>query len=99
MKLIKTNNYPLKGFRAITHYPIGVFYKGSISAKTINHEAIHWQQQKELWIIPFYIIYGIEFLFKGYRDISFEREAYDNESNKNYLSTRPLFGMWRKSNK
>lgn len=78
------------------HYEKGVFYKGEISKETINHEEIHWQQQKELWIIPFYIIYGIEFLLKGYRDISFEKEAYNNAHDKNYLLARKRFVMWKK---
>jgi hypothetical protein len=36
----------------------------------------------------FFIIYLIEFIFKGYRNISFEREAYDNDENLNYLKSR-----------
>ena len=32
--------------------------------RTINHESIHFQQQLELLIIPFYIIYLLEWFFK-----------------------------------
>ena len=68
--------------------------------KTINHETIHFQQQLELLVIPFYIIYVIEYIFKaiayrsiheGYRNISFEREAYSNDTNFEYLKTRKRY--------
>ncbi|MGI9547736.1 MAG: hypothetical protein ACR2MM_10890 [Flavobacteriaceae bacterium] len=68
----------------------------------INHEKIHLQQQKELLIIPFYLLYFIEWIirsllyfdfYKGYQNISFEREAYFNEKNLNYLNQRPAFGF------
>ena len=70
----------------------------------INHERIHLQQQRELLIIPFYLIYVVEWLFrsvyffnfyKGYQNISFEREAYFNEKDLEYLERRPLFGFAR----
>jgi len=95
MKLIKTKWYPFGRFIAITHYPIGVFYKGTITDKTLNHEAIHWRQQKELFVIPFYLVYLFEFIIKGYRNISFEKEAYNNAHNFKYLQTRPRFNMWK----
>ena len=68
----------------------------------INHEKIHLRQQRELLILPFYIIYVIEWLlksfyyfnfYKGYQNISFEREAYINEKDLDYLERRPLFGF------
>ncbi len=67
----------------------------------MNHEKIHLKQQLELLIIPFYLIYTIEFLVRlfqykkrnlAYRNISFEREAYTNEFNLGYLKRRPF---WR----
>ena len=66
----------------------------------INHERIHLQQQQELLIIPFYIWYFLEWLlkciwyfngYKAYRNISFEREAYQQESDPAYLSGRRRF--------
>ena len=56
----------------------------------INHEKIHLKQQRELLILPFYIWYICEWLFRtllylnsyrAYQNISFEREAYANENN------------------
>jgi len=69
--------------------------------KLINHEKIHLRQQLELLILPFYIWYITEYLIglikyrdtkKAYYAISFEREAYANEYNLNYLQTR---SFWR----
>lgn len=68
----------------------------------INHEKIHLKQQLELLIIPFYIVYTIEFLIRlwqykkrhlAYRNISFEREAYANESHLGYLNQRPFWSF------
>ena len=70
----------------------------------INHEKIHLRQQLELLIIFFYILYIAEYyyhLFKlknaqqAYMAISFEREAYANESNLNYLESRSLFTFFK----
>lgn len=67
----------------------------------INHERIHLRQQLELLLVLFYIWYLIEFVVRrfqygswylAYRNISFEREAYDNEKQILYLKGR-LF--WR----
>lgn len=66
----------------------------------LNHERIHLRQQLELLLIFFYLWYSIEFLFRlvqyrnrnqAYRNISFEREAYQHEDNSDYLRTRRLF--------
>jgi len=77
----------LKKILAITVAPIGVFVRpDKMGDKALlNHEAIHWRQQKKLWYIGFYIAYLFEWIFKGYRNISFEIEAYENEKNLEYL--------------
>ncbi len=66
--------------------------------KIINHESIHWKQQMELLIIFFYVLYVFEYFVRiftnggdPYRNISFEREAYANEHNPEYLKTRKRF--------
>lgn len=65
----------------------------------MNHERIHLRQQAELLVLPFFIWYGFEFLFRwahcknrqqAYRNISFEREAYTNEKDLDYLKKRPF---------
>lgn len=69
--------------------------------KTTNHETIHFQQQLELLVIPFYVIYVLEYIVKAfvykfnikeaYRNISFEREAFGNDTNMEYLQSRKRF--------
>lgn len=85
----------------ITLWPFIVLrekYKTLSSEKLINHETIHIKQQAEMLVIIFYLWYIIEWfvkLFKyrsrAYRNISFEREAYENENNKEYLKNRRLY--------
>ena len=62
--------------------------------KMLNHELIHTAQMKELLYVPFYLLYGIEWLIrlamyrnakKAYRNISFEREAYNMQNNLHYI--------------
>lgn len=69
----------------------------------MNHERIHLRQQMELLVIPFFIWYGIEFIVRwiqfkdrhiAYRNISFEKEAYENEKDLNYLEKRSLWGFF-----
>lgn len=92
-----------KGFRGITLFPFIVVSERDLKENQvmINHEKIHIRQQIELLILPFFIWYGIEFLIKwalfkdrnlAYRNISFEREAYANEKDLNYLKQR---SFWR----
>lgn len=61
--------------------------------KIINHERIHWMQQKRDWYIWFYIKYLYESITKGYRNISYEIEAYDNENDFNYQLKKKQNGM------
>lgn len=91
-----------KGYLGVTLFPF-VFLKSFDlkKAKTlINHENIHLKQQLELLIVPFYIVYSLEFALryiqfknwkKAYRNISFEREAFCNEHDKHYLKTRKFW--------
>ena len=68
----------------------------------INHERIHLKQQQELFIIPFYLLYISEWLlrtllylnsYRAYQNISFEREAYANEDDMEYLSQRKAYSF------
>ena len=68
----------------------------------INHERIHLRQQRELLIVPFYLLYLTEWLlrtvlylnsYRAYQNISFERVAYANEKNPEYLSHRKPFSF------
>jgi hypothetical protein len=84
----------------ITLFPFIILrdkYKGD---KTIlNHESIHIEQQKELLVIIFYLWYVLEWLVRlflkgnAYRNISFEREAYQNECDVDYIKNRKRFSF------
>lgn len=70
----------------------------------VNHESIHTAQMKELLYIGFYILYGLEWIFRvifhtktAYRGLSFEREAYDNQKDLTYLTKRKHFAEFRKN--
>jgi hypothetical protein len=67
-----------------------------------THETIHIKQQQELLVIPFYIWYITEWFIKlfiygkgSYKNISFEREANNNESNPDYLKTRKFWAFFK----
>lgn len=88
-----------KGYTGVTVYPFVFlkYQKLKTDVVLVNHEYIHLKQQFELLVIPFYIFYGFEFLIRliqyrhwktAYRNISFEREAYINEDNLEYLNGR-----------
>ncbi len=91
-----------KGFSGFTFFPF-VFLKDAADKKNVvfvNHERIHLRQQLELLIIPFYVWYLLEYLFrlvqlrdrkKAYYAISFEREAYENEKDLSYLKRRSFW--------
>ena len=80
-----------KNVTAITLFPFSIFYRRTLTVEEINHELIHLQQQKELLGIFFYLIYFFEWIFKGYYRISFEIEAYTNESDNDYLAIRKKY--------
>jgi len=75
-----------------------------LTPETINHEAIHTAQMRELLFIPFYAIYFFEWLlrliktrgnaYKAYLRISFEREAYTHAADMSYLRRRKRFAQW-----
>lgn len=91
-----------KGYNGLTVFPF-IFLKFKTlkhNRVLINHEKIHLRQQLEMFIIPFFVFYTIEFLLRfiayknwhdAYKNISFEREAYVNECNLDYLKNRLLW--------
>lgn len=103
MRIIYNDIIPLKGFSAVNLFGV-IFARRSerpLSATTLNHEAIHTEQMKELLYVGFYLCYLIEWLVRllrrgnAYRNISFEREAYACQHNPGYLHIRRRFAQWR----
>lgn len=81
-----------------------VFAKGECDRFTLNHEGIHTEQIKELLVIGFYLFYVMEWIlraiqyrsfYRGYLNISFEREAYTHANDLSYIPSRPRFAFFR----
>lgn len=101
MKIVYNNVIPFKGFKCINICSFLFVRKGCfMSEKDYNHEAIHTAQMKEMLYIGFYVWYIVEWLIRlfkkgnAYRNICFEAEAYDNDDNLTYLSSRKRFAWW-----
>ncbi len=97
---------PLKRFTAINL--LGIIFarnEADINERILNHERIHTRQMLEMLVVGFYSWYLIEWIIRlpmkgnAYRNISFEQEAYNNESNLNYLSDRKPFAWFIYINK
>lgn len=104
MKVIGSTFLPFKGFTAINLFGI-VFARKEflpLSKRIMNHEAIHHQQIKDLLFVGFYVWYVLEWLIRllylrnsreAYKAISFEKEAYENDADINYLGSRKQFAF------
>lgn len=102
MKIVRTSILPFNGFSAINLLGILFVHHGVyLSNELINHERIHTAQQREMLFVFFYLFYMLEWLVRlpmkgnAYRNISFEREAYANQRNLDYLKSRPFYA-WRR---
>ena len=102
MKIIINNILPPKGFKCINLFGI-LFCRKQLNKIDINHETIHTKQMQELLYIFFYLWYVIEYLVKliiyrntklAYRNISFEKEAYQNQNDLDYLSNRKHYSLF-----
>lgn len=108
MILITSKYLVPKGYSGITLFPFVFMRDKTLAANPvfINHERIHLRQQAELLVLPFYLWYITEYFIRrltysmqkeAYRNISFEREAYANETNMEYLKSRKLFSFFKYS--
>lgn len=104
MIIFRSKRFPPHGFVAINLFGILICRSeyGKISKYELNHERIHTRQIVELLGIFFYLFYFIEWLIRliqyrsrivAYYNISFEREAYCNDRNLDYLATRKRFAF------
>ena len=93
-----------KNYVGLSLWPFIILKEGALRTDDvlINHERIHLRQQRELLLVPFYILYFSEWIlrtvlyldsYRAYQNISFEREAYANERDMEYLSKRKRFGF------
>ena len=81
-------------------FGVGVWCRGVMSDRTKRHEIIHYKQQLELlfvfqWLL--YVLFHVIGLIryrdgqKAYYENPFEREAYENDADKEYLQKRKRF--------
>lgn len=102
---VVVNKYVLaKRFDGIVLWPFIFIKRGELRRNPVfmNHERIHLRQQLELLVLPFFVIYFLEYVlgllkyrsaYMAYRNISFEREAYDKEKELQYLRKRRFWGF------
>ena len=88
---------------AITLGPL-IFSRNQMSDRTKNHEKIHWEQYKETLILGFVFLYLAYYLIgwikyknrsTAYFKIPFEQEAYEYDSNLDYINSRKKY-EWSK---
>jgi hypothetical protein len=100
MKIVENKFIPFKGYSAMMLF--GFLFtrdKRKVTERTIRHESIHARQMWELLVVGFYVWYFVEWMIRlfmkgnAYRNISFEREAYANQDDISYLTTRKLFAF------
>ena len=91
---------------AITLYPF-VISREPMDDITKNHEKIHLAQQAELLVLGFYLMY-VWYWWRGmkkyegskrqemlaYRNIPFEREAYQHQMDPRYPIKRKAYSWW-----
>ncbi|HMI08015.1 MAG TPA: hypothetical protein VK528_10745 [Flavobacterium sp.] len=106
MLLIVSKYLIPKGYRGMTVFPFVILREKEAMENQIlvNHEKIHIRQQLELLVLPFFVWYVLEYGFRlrqyrsrnlAYRNICFEREAYENEKDLDYLKKRPFWRFFK----
>lgn len=96
------------GIGGLTIFPFVILreeMRGTAEAMvTINHERIHIRQQIELLLVFFAVWYAASFLYgrlrgrswyDSYRNIIFEREAFDRMYDPDYLKKRRVFAFMK----
>lgn len=81
-------------------FGVFVWCRGKLSDRVKRHETIHYQQQIELLFVLQWLLYVSFWAWgmlkyrsgqKAYRENPFEREAFGNDRDTEYLSNRPRF--------
>ncbi|WP_462267247.1 hypothetical protein [Mucilaginibacter sp.] len=95
--------WPFLKVSGMALYPFIVVQQADMKqdAVIIRHETIHIKQAQEMLVLPFYLLYLLNYLFnlliyrnhnRAYLNIIFEREAYRYEGDAGYLARRPFWG-------
>jgi hypothetical protein len=100
--MILFKNIRLRKISGIALWPFVLVRTKSPTLVLLNHERIHLRQQIEMLVVFFYVWYLIEWTihylkvgnwWAAYRLISFEKEAYENENNIDYLKNRTFWAF------
>lgn len=102
--IVVSKHFFRKNYVGLSLWPFIILKNNELKSDKVlvNHEKIHLKQQLELLIVPFYVFYLLEFAircilyrdsYKAYQNLSFEREAYHNEDNSQYLQERNPFSF------
>jgi len=93
----------LKGYYGFAFFIFQIYKEAMQSGRRVNHENIHFIQQAELLFVFQWIIYGLHYAWlrivrqlnhrDAYRNIVFEKEAYYNRYNFEYLETRRFWSF------
>ena len=98
----------LLGVKGIALWPIAVLEENALTERgndtvCLRHERIHLAQQRECLVLPFYVLYVAEMVYRAvtrdpqpYFGICFEAEAYANErkaSHTYFGGARPRFAF------
>lgn len=106
LPIIKVSRFFTRG-NSGTSFGIFIFVKDKDrlnDKRLINHEMIHYVQQKELLFIVHWVLYGMFYVIERLKGKThseakhtnpFEAEAYANDDNLDYLRTRKMFA-WAK---
>ena len=76
MKVIYNDYIPFGSFIAMTIGPFIFTKRDVLTPATIQHEEIHWKQQKETFILPFFILYGLMFVYEYIRCLFNSNRGY-----------------------
>lgn len=109
MILVKNYFIPIPGFKCLTIWPFVFMRKlsgprGEYTDVDRQHEGVHGEQQKELLVVLFFVIYLLEWLvrliiyrdgWEAYKNISFEQEAFLYEQDAGYLSRRKHYAWFK----
>lgn len=101
--MILLKNIKLPKINGIALWPFIIVRSKAPGRVILNHERIHLRQQVEMLVIFFYIWYIVEWVihylrlgnwWAAYYAISFEKEAYANETDLNYLKKRKFWAFF-----
>lgn len=105
MKIVYCKHIPFSGYICMMICGLLIVrkeYKSSLNERIINHERIHFEQQKEMLFLGFFLWYAVEWLIrlllyfdakKAYRNLLFEKEARKYEGDLEYIKNREPFNF------